>query len=57
MGGKADMKNCACNLGGAFFFVTAADVDSQRALLDDRFVSVRTIPGTQDNLVCSTVSH
>jgi hypothetical protein len=32
-----------------FFFVTAADIDSQRALLDDRFVSARNIPGTRDN--------
>ena len=30
---------CVCNIQHiTFFFVTAADVDSQRALLDDRFV-------------------
>ena len=30
-------------------FVTAADIDSQRALLDDRFISARFIPRTQIN--------
>ena len=39
-----------CNIQHiTFFFVPAADVDSQRALLDDRFESARTIPGTRDN--------
>ena len=34
-----------CNIQHiTLFFVTAADIDSHRALLDDRFVSARTIP-------------
>ena len=40
-----------------FFFVTAADVDSHRALLDDRFVSARAIPGTRDNHSFVPLSH
>ena len=40
-----------------FFYVTAADIDSQRALLDDRFVSARNIPGTRDNHSFVPMSH
>ena len=41
---------CMCNIQHATFYsVTAAEIDSQRELLDDGFASVRTIPWTQNS--------